>query len=113
MHSHSNINVSSLWGKMIVQLSCEEFCALTQFAMEGLAAPVADIVAPAKIHQVVGVTPLSVELGCSSSFLYSLKAKGVLNDAIICHIGRKAVFDVEKARKLADDYQAAERNARK
>ena len=96
-------------GKMIVQLSCEEFCALTQYAVEGLAAPVAGTVMPAKIHQVVGVTPLSTELGCSASFLYALKAKGVLDGAIISQIGKKAVFNVDKARELANQYQMEQR----
>ena len=31
---------------------------------------------------------------------------GVLRDAIVSRIGRRIVFDVDKARKLADEYQA-------
>ena len=108
----SNINISSIMGKMIVQLSCEEFCVLTQYAVEGIAAPVAGAVSSAKIHQVVGVTPLSAELGCSASFLYALKAKGVLDGAIISQIGKKAVFDVDKARELANTYQKEMRASR-
>lgn len=107
----SNINISSILGKMIVQLSCEEFCALTQYAVEGIA-PAAGALAPAKIHQVVGVTPLSAELGCSASFIYALKAKGVLDGAIISQIGKKAVFDVDKARELANTYQKEMRACR-
>lgn len=103
-----NINISSIMGKMIVQLSCEEFCALTQYAVEGIA-PAAGALVPAKIHQVVGVTPLSAELGCSASFLYALKSRGVLDGAIISQIGKKAVFNVEKARELANQYQRVQR----
>jgi hypothetical protein len=31
---------------------------------------------------------------------------GVLREAIVSRIGRRIVFDVDKARKLADEYQA-------
>lgn len=104
----NKLNISSLLGKMVVQLSAEEFCALTKYAIEGIT-HAAGVVAPAKIHQVVGVTPLSSELGCSASFLYSLKAKGVLDGAIISQIGKKAVFDVDRARELANQYQIEQR----
>lgn len=56
--------------------------------------------------QAIGITKLAEELGCSVSMLYFLKKKGVLNDSIISHIGKKVVFDVDRARDLANDYQA-------
>lgn len=107
---NSRTNVKDLLGKMLVQLSGEEFCALTRFAVEG-ATPLASPLPVAK--QAVGISLLADALGCSVSFLYSLKAKGVLNDAIISHIGKKVVFDVEKARNLAEQYQAEQRASRK
>ena len=107
----NSINISSLMGKMIVQLSVPEFCALAQFVADGISSPL-NGKAPSKIHQVVGVTPLSTELGCSASFVYALKAKGVLDDAIISRIGKKAVFDVDKARSLANQYQEEQRAMR-
>lgn len=109
----NNVEIPSMKGKMLVQLTCEEFFDLmAQFAPGGLASSAAVAVSSARPHQVVGVTPLATELGCSASFLYAMKAKGVLSGAIISHIGKKAVFDVDKARRLADAYQTEQRNLR-
>ena len=52
-------------------------------------------------QQAVGITLLAKELGCSTSFLYDLKKRRVLDEAIISHLGKKVVFDVERARELA------------
>lgn len=108
MYSTNDIRVEDLLGKMIVQLSCREFCALTRYAAEGLIPST-----PVQPIQAVGIHALASALGCSVSCLYSMKAKGVLDDAIISHIGKKVVFDVEKSRKLASEYQTAIRAARK
>lgn len=107
METHTNI--STLMDKMIVQLSAEEFCALARYTIEGVLSKASP---SSPVKQVVGVTPLSSELGCSSSFIYALKAKGVLDGAIICHIGKKAVFNVDKARELANKFQAEQRSVK-
>ena len=41
--------------------------------------------------------------------IYDLKKKGVLDEAIISRVGRKIVFDAEKARVLASNYQSDQR----
>ncbi len=56
-----------------------------------------------------GADQLSAHLGCSASFIYSLIKTGVLNEAIVSHVGRKYSFDVEKARMLANEYQNRKR----
>lgn len=56
--------------------------------------------------QAIGIHDLAIELGCSVSMLYVLKKNGVLNDSIISHIGKKVVFNVEKARSLANTWRA-------
>ena len=108
MYSTNEIRIEDLLGKMIVQLSCREFCALTRYAAEGLIPAT-----PAQPIQAVGIHCLAESLGCSVSCLYAMKAKGVLDGAIISHIGKKVVFDVEKSRKLAEEYQMAQRAGRK
>ncbi|MCQ2115167.1 MAG: DUF3853 family protein [Bacteroidales bacterium] len=59
-----------------------------------------------------GVEELAEKIGCSQSTVYSLKRQGVLDDAIVSNIGRKIIFDVEKARELADAFQRSAREVR-
>lgn len=56
-----------------------------------------------------GISELAAELACSPSTIYSIKRTGALNDAIISQIGRKVVYDVERARYLANEYQKEKR----
>ena len=107
MYSPNEIRIEDLMGKMIVQLSCREFCALTRYAAEGLVPST-----PLQPIQAVGIHALADALGCSVSCLYAMKSKGILDDAIISHIGKKVVFDVQKARELANTYQKEQRASR-
>lgn len=59
-----------------------------------------------------GVEELADKIGCSQSTVYSLKRQGILDDAIVSNIGRKIIFDVVKARDLADIYQKSAREKR-
>lgn len=61
---------------------------------------------------VYGVSDLAKVIGCSQSTVYALKKLGVFDKAIVSHIGKKIVFDAEKARKLADEYQKFQRELR-
>lgn len=108
MYTGNEIQIEELLDKMIVQLSCRELCALIKHAVEGLIPTT-----PSQPIQAIGIHALADALGCSVSCLYALKNKGVLNDAIISQIGKKVVFDTEKARRLAEEYQSAQRQARK
>jgi hypothetical protein len=45
--------------------------------------------------------------------VYTLKKIGVLDSAIVSQIGKRIVFDVNKARILADEYQKSRRAARR
>ena len=107
MYSTNEIKIEDLLGKMVVQLSCREFCALTRFAAEGIIPST-----PSQPIQAVGIHSLAESLGCSVSCLYAMKSKGILGDAIISHIGKKVVFDVQKARELANTYQKEQRASR-
>ena len=57
-----------------------------------------------------GTNALAEELSCSASTLYAIKQTGALQEAIISHIGRTIVYDVNKARYLANEYQQQKRN---
>lgn len=67
-------------------------------------------------QKALGVHALAVELGCSDSTIYALmrtpreedgssEGGGILKDAIVSRIGRRIVFDVDKARELAKQSQ--------
>ena len=60
-----------------------------------------------------GITELSQKIGCCQSTIYMLKKEGVLDDAIVSQVGRKIIFNVGKARALADEYQRAQRESRR
>lgn len=51
-----------------------------------------------------GVQALADYLDCSQSTIFMLRRRGVLDDAVVSHIGRRIVFDGEKARTLANEY---------
>ncbi len=60
-----------------------------------------------------GVNELATMLGCCQSTVYALKKLGILDNAIVSQIGKRIVFDVRKARVLADEYQKSQRDQRK
>ena len=94
--------------KPVYMMTGEEYLELTHYALAN--SPNAAN-RPAQAGQkALGVHALAVELGCSESTIYALMRApreedgsnvggGVLREAII-------VFDVDKARKLADYYQS-------
>lgn len=56
-----------------------------------------------------GVQALAEYLDCSQSTVFMLRRRGVLDEAVVSHIGRKIVFDGSKARELANEYQTSRR----
>lgn len=60
-----------------------------------------------------GINELATKLGCCPSTVYSLKKLGILDEAIVSQIGKRIVFDVNKARVLADEYQKSQRESKK
>lgn len=88
--------------KPIWQISGKEFCALTHFA-NTLGK---EVVVPNSHTNItcIGVRDLALHLGCSESKVYALRKEGVFDNAIVSHIGRSIVFDVDKARSLANQY---------
>lgn len=60
-----------------------------------------------------GIGELASKLGCCPSTVYSLKKLGILDEAIVSQIGKRIVFDVNKARVFADEYQKSQRESKK
>lgn len=101
------INIAELLNRPVWQMTGAEYCELTRYATSASGT----VASPSP--QAVGIQALAKELGCSASTLYAIKKYGALNDAIISRIGRKEVFDIEKARTLANDYQTRQRAERR
>ena len=111
---NSQTNIEGLLGKPLWQMTGEEYCQLTHYALS-LSPNTGSSSPPGQ--KALGVHALAVELGCSDSTVYSLMRTpreddgadggGILRPAIVSRIGRRIVFDIETARRLADDYQSS------
>lgn len=99
-----------LMKKPVCLMSGEELIALTQFANSGL--PQSSVPASDKRVRVIGIKELAAYLGCCESTIYAIKKLGILDSAIVSQIGKRIVFDAERARELADGYQKAQRELR-
>lgn len=53
-----------------------------------------------------GLRALGDELGCSQSTVFDLRKRGILDEAIVSYLGKRIVFNVEKARELSNKYKA-------
>ena len=96
-----------LMKKPVCMMSGEELVMLTKFAnsMQTPNSPPDSF----KRVQVIGIKDLATYLGCCESTIYAIKKAGALDRAIISKIGHRIVFDAEKARELANDYQCQKR----
>ena len=102
--------LSQLLAKPIWQMTGEEFLQLNELGRENAAAGEE----PKEVIEYAhGITELSQKIGCYQSTIYMLKKEGVLDDAIVSQVGRKIIFNVGKARALADEYQRAQRELRR
>ena len=106
--------IEGLLQKPLWQMTGEEYCQLTHYAIS--LSPNAGTSQAPTGQKALGIHALAVELGCSDSTVYSLmrtprkedassEGGGILKDAIISRIGRRIVFDVDKARELAKQSQ--------
>ena len=112
MDTQENFDINNLQGRQLWQLSCAEYIALMRYILM----PVVTLTPPdasAPPKQAFGMTQLAKALGCFASFLYGIRHNiEDFDSAIISQIGRKPVFDVEIARKLANDYMTRMRELR-
>ena len=111
---NSYTNIEGLLEKPLWQMTGEEYCQLTHYALS-LSPNAGSSQTPAG-QKALGIHALAVELGCSDSTVYGLmrtsreedgssEGGGILKAAIVSRIGRRIVFDVDKARELATQYQ--------
>lgn len=91
--------IKNLLDKPVWQMTGKEFYQLACYALEGNVTT-----GTTKGVCVTGVHALAEYLDCCDSTVYALKRNGVLDGAVISQIGRKIVFDGEKARELAVEY---------
>ncbi len=96
-----NIDIMPLLDKPLWQLTGRELCALTQYA---IILGVGEGASSNTNLLCEGVRALAKNLGCSESKVYELRKARVFDDAIVSHIGRTIVFNVDKARSLANQY---------
>jgi len=112
---NSNAIIDGLLQKPLWQMTGEEYCQLTHYALS--LSPNTGSSASPPGQKALGVHVLAMELGCSDSTVYALmrtareeddsaEGGGILQPAIVSRIGRRIVFDVDIARRLADDYQS-------
>lgn len=101
MHYIEDINIEPLLEKPVWQMTGREFCALSHYANSQ---DVQKTYSPAVVR-IAGIKDLAAYLDCSESTIYDLRRRGVLDDAVIPSVGRKVVFDGEKARALAAKYK--------
>ena len=106
--------IEGLLEKPLWQMTGEEYCQLPHYALS-LSPNAGSSQTPAG-QKALGIHALAVELGCSDSTIYALmrtprvedgssEGGGILKGAIVSRIGRRIVFDVDKARELATQYQ--------
>lgn len=96
--------ISTLLDQPIWQLTGREFCELAQFA-----AGQKNETTRTDRQYIIGVRELAHYLGCCEATIYALKREGILDEAVVSQIGKRIVFDGEKARHAADIFQKQKR----
>lgn len=103
------VNVKNLLDKPLWQMTGEEYVALHAYACtintEGREA--------SQVTRLKGVQAVAEYCACSPSQIAKLLREGVLDTAILSRIGKSIVFDADKARDCADDYQMRQRASRR
>lgn len=96
-------NINEILKKSIIQMTGEEFCQLTRYANSGNESPSS----LREKHYAYGVQELADNLGCCPTTIYAIKKAGMLDGAIVSRLGKRIIFDVDKAQQLAQEYQAS------
>lgn len=99
MKTDKEIDVVALLDKPISLMYGREWVALNRYANKAKVEKITG-----KEELCTGISALAERLGCCESTVFTLKREGVLKDAIISHIGKKIVFDVDKAREAAEEF---------
>ncbi len=102
-------NLASLLAKPIWQMTGEEFLQLNEQCKDRNISTDSET----KVQYAYGIADLAQAVGCCQSTIYALKKSGVLDSAIVSRIGKRIIFDVGKARTVADNYQKEQRAFRR
>ncbi len=89
-------NIKKLLGSRLIDMSGDDIVYLLRYSMSESV-----IQTPAPVQQAIGINALAVALSCSPSQISKMRKSGVLRNAIISHVGRNYVFDIDKARQAA------------
>ena len=101
-------NVEQLLKTPLWQMTGEDFIHLLRYALDAQAGT-------RKTDNrvlIAGARPLAEHLSCSESMVHKLLRDGALEPAIVSHIGKKWVFDGEKARQCANSFMEQQRMQR-
>ena len=101
----TNADINFLLDRHLFEMKGHDLVTLWRYA-----APTDLRIAPVPSPQAIGITALADALSCSASQIYNLKKAHMLDDAVVSHVGRRIVFDVEKARAAANNWQCARKN---
>lgn len=107
--SSPQADIQGLMDKPVWQMSGKEFCMLTQYATDNASSKPSAATAKTRV---IGIKDLASYLGCCESTIYTIKRLGILDPAIVSQIGKRIVFDAERARELADQFQKSQREQR-
>ena len=101
-------NVEQLLKTPLWQMTGEDFIRLLRYALDAQAGTrkTDDRVL------IAGARPLAEYLSCSESMVHKLLRDSALDPAIVSHIGKKWVFDGEKARACANSFMEQQRMQR-
>lgn len=92
--------LSELLNKPLWQMNGDESCFLM--------ANTSDYKKQTQQKEIVkGNQALSEALGCGMTKIYQLRHLGILDGAVLSSVGRMTIYDVEKARELAEAYMQA------
>ncbi len=103
MEHIESIDVKSLLCRPIWQMTGKEVCDLALYIKAQYLG--GEEVSRKTNNYAYGVRSLSEAIGCCESQIHALKKRGVFDDAIVSRIGKKIVFDIDKARALACEYK--------
>lgn len=109
MKTNEEFNIEGLLGRPLWQLSCQEFLTLMRHLLAEFGSASPESVSQ---RQAIGMTALAKALGCSTSLLYGIRHNTNFDEAVISRIGRKEVYDIETARKIANEYMKRAREER-
>lgn len=93
----ATINIKELLNKPVWQMTGQEFCELTKYANSDTVKEGAVRETTPQRRTVKGTVRLGQELGCCAATVSNLLKDGTLKRAVVSHIGRAYVFDVDIA----------------